>query len=92
MKNKNIEAKLKRLGIKNTADLDKWVKEHPQIRAKGPNKGEKYLMSRYGALKHLVGEQAADRVMQELMVQSWDVDLPKRLGRKNPLRKRRRRI
>lgn len=78
---KAAEAKLKRLGIKNTADLDRWVQEHPQTIKKGPHKGEKSLMSRYGALKHLVGEQAADRMMQELMVQSWDVGLPKKRGR-----------
>jgi hypothetical protein len=78
---KAAEARLKRLGIKNMADLDKWVQEHPETIKKGPHKGEKSLMSRYGALKHLVGEQAADRMMQELMVQSWDVGLPKKRGR-----------
>jgi hypothetical protein len=64
-------AKLKRRGIKTTADLDKWIKEHPQTRKTGPYKGDKYLVSRHGALKQIVGEKSADRIMFELMVQSF---------------------
>lgn len=54
---------LKKVGIKTMADLDKYIKKNPL-----PN-GD--LESRYGTLKKLVGEKAADKIMHELMVQSW---------------------
>ena len=55
--------KLKKVGIKTMADLDAYIKKHPL-----PN-GD--LESRYHTLKKLVGEKAADKIMHELMVQSW---------------------
>lgn len=55
--------KLKKMGIKTMADLDAYIKKNAL-----PNGN---LASRYGTLKKLVGEAAADKIMNELMVQSW---------------------
>lgn len=55
--------KLKKMGIKTMSDLDTYIKKNPL-----PN-GD--LESRYGTLKKLVGEAVADKIMNELMVQSW---------------------
>lgn len=57
--------KLTKVGIKTMVDLDAYIKKHPL-----PNG---HLESRYHTLKKLVGEQAADKIMQELMVQSWKI-------------------
>lgn len=47
---------LRRIGIQTTADLDAWIK------------GQHRPMSRYGALKELVGEHAAMRILNELAI------------------------
>lgn len=57
--------KLKKVGIKTMADLDAYNKKN-----RLPN-GD--IPSRYSTLKKLVGEQAADKIMHELMVQSWKI-------------------
>jgi hypothetical protein len=58
---------LKKHGIKTTADLDDYIKVNPRVdRFKRP-----YLMSRYGALVELVGEQAADGILQEMAMQQY---------------------
>ena len=62
--------------IKTLSDLDKWVKNHPKKITKGPYKGKISLMSRYGALKFLFGENKADSIMHNLMVKSWDFSKP----------------
>jgi hypothetical protein len=59
-------AKLQRLGIKTTADLDKWIKEHPKTETKGPYAGSRSLMSRYDALNELVGTFAATWILHDL--------------------------
>jgi len=62
--------------IKTLSDLDKWVKNHPKKITKGPYKRKISLMSRYGALKILFGEDKADSIMHNLMVESWDLSKP----------------
>lgn len=52
-------------GIKTTEDLDAHIQRNPRSNQHGP-----YLMSRYDALKELVGEHAADAVMHDLMVRT----------------------
>jgi len=50
---------LKEKGIKTTEDLDKYRESHPS--------GDS-IHSRYSTLKHLIGEQEADKAIHELMV------------------------
>jgi hypothetical protein len=59
--------------IKTMADVDEWRKAPANHRttAKGPYAGEKFIMSRYDALKELFGENSADKMMRELEVNSW---------------------
>jgi hypothetical protein len=71
-------AKLKNLGIKTTADLDKWIKEHPKTETKGPYAGSRSLMSRYDALNVLVGEDAATWILHDLATDAAAKELPKR--------------
>jgi hypothetical protein len=63
---KNIMAtakrKLKRLGIKTTADLDTWIKNNIRV----DDQGRRYGLSRYAALKELVGEDAATWILHDL--------------------------
>jgi hypothetical protein len=70
-------AKLKSLGIKTTADLDKWIKEHPKTETKGPYAGSRSLMSRYDALKELVGDDAATWILHDLATDAAAKELPK---------------
>ena len=53
---------LKKLGIRKVGDLDRWIYSH--VILEGPNKGS--LMSRYNALKYLVGERAATFILNDL--------------------------
>jgi hypothetical protein len=71
-------AKLKSLGIKTTADLDKWIKEHPKTETKGPYAGSRSLMSRYDALKELVGDDAATWILHDLATDAAAKELLKR--------------
>src|SRR5271166_64459 len=71
-------AKLRSLGIKTTADLDKWIKEHPKTETKGPYAGSRSLMSRYDALKELVGDDAATWILHDLATDAAAKELPKR--------------
>jgi hypothetical protein len=72
-------AKLQRLGIKTTADLDKWIKEHPKTETKGPYAGSRSLMSRYDALNELVGNDAATWILHDLATDAAIKEgLPKR--------------
>src|SRR5208282_2134770 len=73
-------AKLKSLGIKTTADLDKWIKEHPKTETKGPNAGSRSLMSRYDALNELVGNDAATWILHDLATDAAAKELPKKRG------------
>ena len=61
---------LRKHGISNTADLDRWIKDNPRVEQKGPYKGEKYLISRYSALVELVGENDATWIMHNLATDS----------------------
>lgn len=60
-------ARLKRLGIKTTSDLDNWIKNHPRT---DKLTGRQVLMSRFGALKQLIGENAATFILNELAIQA----------------------
>jgi hypothetical protein len=72
-------AKLKNMGIKTTADLDKWIKEHPKTETKGPYAGSRSLMSRYDALNELVGNDAATWILHDLATDAAIKEgLPKR--------------
>jgi hypothetical protein len=53
------------LGIKTTADLDRWIKARPQVNASG----ESYLMSRFDALKIIVGEDSVTWIMNDLAIE-----------------------
>ncbi len=69
-------AKLQRLGIKTTGDLDKWIKEHPQTETKGPHAGSRSLLSRYDALKELAGEDAATWILHDLATDAAAKEIP----------------
>jgi len=71
-------AKLRAMGIKTTADLDKWIKEHPKTETKGPYAGSRSLMSRYDALKELAGEDAATWILHDMATDAAAKELPKR--------------
>ena len=60
--------KLKALGIRTMKDVDAYAKKH----IKKDRAGKPFIESRYGTLKDLVGEAAADRIMRALEVQSWE--------------------
>jgi hypothetical protein len=60
---KTAIATLKKLGIKTTADLDTYRYARP--------KDGRWVDSRYGTLKTLVGERDADRIIRRLEVASW---------------------
>ena len=55
---KRAITKLQRLGIKTTADLDAWIRKNPTK--------DGSLTSRFGALKKLVGENAATWMIHDL--------------------------
>jgi hypothetical protein len=77
-------AKLKSLGIKTTADLDKWIKEHPKTETKGPYAGSRSLMSRYDALNELVGNDAATWILHDLATDAAAKELPKKHAKVDP--------
>lgn len=56
-----VKEKLLKNNIKTMADLDNWIKKHPTA--------EKHYMSRFNALKILVGENAAIWMLNELAIQ-----------------------
>ena len=51
---------LAKSGIRTTADLDRWIAAHPQ--------SDGCLISRFGALKILVGEEAACWILNDLAI------------------------
>lgn len=55
-----VREKLLKNNIKTISDLDNWIKKHPTA--------EKHYMSRFGALKILVGENAAIWMLNELAI------------------------
>lgn len=73
-------AKLRAMGIKTTADLDNWIKEHPKTETKGPYKGSRSLLSRYDALKELAGDDAATWILHDLATNEAVKELPKKRG------------
>lgn len=84
--------KLTAQDIKNTLDLDVWVRQNPQkVQYNGPDapfwdtklkRGDYYTqyMSHYDALTKLFGERKADEIMRNLEVASWK--LPTRKAQK----------
>jgi hypothetical protein len=52
--------KLKKLGIKTTVDLDNWKANKC--------KGQRFIMSRYDALKELIGDNAAMWILNDLAI------------------------
>lgn len=60
--------KLARFGIVTLNDLDHWIAKHPQVEATGPHAGQRYFMSRYQALKQIVGEGAAIEMLNNLAI------------------------
>ncbi len=64
----NPADKLAHHGIVTLADLDRWIMEHPQIVEKGPYTGQREFMSRYQALKQIVGENAAIEMLNNLAI------------------------
>lgn len=58
---------LHKKGIKNIKDLDSYIRNNPCK----DSDGRLYCKSRYGMLKDLCGENTADKIMNELMVQSF---------------------
>lgn len=60
-----IKDKLEAAGIRTLGDLDAWIKVHPQRDKHGP-----FLMSRYNALRLIVGENAAIMMLNELAIQT----------------------
>lgn len=69
MKASNAVGKLTARGIRTMADLDLWIAKNPRIVVRGPHKGDRYLMSRYQALKEIAGEGAADAIMNNLAIE-----------------------
>jgi hypothetical protein len=61
--------KLEKEGIVTMQDLDRWIERHPQIVEKGPYAGQRELMSRYQALKRIVGENAAIEMLNNLAIE-----------------------
>lgn len=55
-----VKEKLLKHNIKTMADLDAWIKNHPTE--------QKHYMSRFNALKILVGENAAIWMLNELAI------------------------
>jgi hypothetical protein len=68
--------KLKAVGIKTTADLDKWIKRHPRKITKGPYAGQTELASRFEALTELVGGDAATMILHEMATDAAAKEIP----------------
>ena len=73
-------AKLKRLGLQSTQDLDKWIADHP-IRVGSRKVG----YSRFGALKKLVGEEAATWILHDMATSVLPGLKPKGMRRRKAL-------
>ncbi len=73
-------AKLQRLSIKTTADLDAWIKAHPRKITKGPYAGRTEFASRFEALTELVGGDAATWILHDLATDAAAKELPKKQG------------
>ncbi len=69
---KGIRAEAAEMG--SLADVDDWRFENPDV----DESSRPCIMSRYSALCSLFGVPAADRIMREQEVASWDV--PERRG------------
>ncbi len=65
----NPADKLAEHGIVTLGDLDRWITDHPQVVEKGPYAGQREFMSRYQALKQLVGESAAIEMLNNLAIE-----------------------
>jgi hypothetical protein len=61
-------SKLQKHGIVTLNDLDQWIAVNPRVIDRGPYKGQREFMSRYQALKLLVGENAAIEMLNNLAI------------------------
>jgi hypothetical protein len=72
--------KLRAAGIKTTADLDKWIRQHPRKITKGPYTGQTEYASRFEALTELVGGDAATQILHEMATDAAAKELPRKRG------------
>lgn len=61
--------KLEKEGVVTMQDLDRWIERRPQVVKTGPYAGQRELMSRYQALKSIVGENAAIEMLNNLAIE-----------------------